>query len=50
MRHGEVAKLRWRHYDESTEPLGRIDLGKTKTGVPRAISVHPSLKEVLDEW
>jgi len=34
VRHGEAARLRWRHYRTDTAPLGTIDLGKTKTGVP----------------
>src|SRR5258708_39453269 len=41
LRHGEAAGLRWRHYDATLEPLGRLvvatsyDTGRTKTDVTR---------------
>src|SRR5262249_27753775 len=35
LRHGEAASLRWRQYDRELEPLGRLALEHTKTGVPR---------------
>jgi integrase len=50
LRHGEVQRLRWRDYDPGTEPLGKIQLGKTKSGVPRAIPVHPTLAAMLAAW
>ncbi len=50
LRHGEAATLRWRQYDPELEPLGAINLEKTKTGVPRRVPVHPTLARVLAEW
>lgn len=56
LRHGEVAGLRWRHYDVDTEPLGRLtiatsyDRGRTKTGRPRYVPVHPTLAKALAAW
>ena len=50
LRHSEAAGLRWSHFNEELEPLAGLDLGKTKTGVPRSIPVHPALHEVLTEW
>lgn len=61
LRHGEVAALRWRHYDPTREPLGRLDIGaaydsrnrtekSTKSGEPRAVPVHPTLARILAEW
>lgn len=56
LRHGEVAGLRWRHYDAAMEPLGRIvvatsyDTGRTKTEVARRVPVHPALAKVLAAW
>jgi integrase len=32
------------------EPLGALNLGKTKTQVPRRVPVHPTLARVLTEW
>jgi len=49
-RHGEASRLRWRDYDPTIQPLGRIVLGKTKSGVPRQIPVHPTLAKILSEW
>ena len=50
LRHSEAAELTWRQYDEKAEPLGAINLGKTKSGVPRRVPVHPTLARMLAEW
>ena len=56
LRHGEMAGLRWRHYDPTTPVLGRLtvatsyDKGATKTKRPRLMPVHPTLAVILDEW
>jgi len=50
LRHGEAARLRWCHFNEQLEPLAGLNLGKTKTGVPRSIPVHPALQAALTEW
>jgi integrase len=50
LRHGEAAGLRWSHYDQQAEPLSALNLGKTKTQVPRRVPVHPTLARVLAEW
>jgi integrase len=50
LRHTEAATLRWRQYDATLEPLGALNLEKTKTGVPRRIPVHPTLARLLAEW
>jgi integrase len=50
LRHGEAANLRWRQIDGRREPLGAVNLGKTKSGVPRSIPVHPTLARILGEW
>lgn len=56
LRHGEAAGLRWRHYDPTREPLGRLtiatsyDKGRTKTEVTRRVPVHPTLAKVLAAW
>ncbi len=50
LRHGEVAELLWRQLDTSTKPQGRINLGKTKSGVPRAVPIHPTLAKMLATW
>jgi integrase len=61
LRFGEAAALRWRHYDPTLEPLGRLlvaasyntDQKKekaTKTERPRLVPVHPVLAKVLAEW
>jgi integrase len=50
LRHGEAARLRWSHFNEDLEPLAGLNLGKTKTGVPRSIPVHPTLHTLLTEW
>ena len=56
LRHGEVAGLRWRHYDPELEPLGRLLVattyadGPTKTEVTRRVPVHPTLAKILAAW
>lgn len=50
LRHGEAARLRWKDINRRREPLAAILLGKTKSGVPRAIPVHPTLARILGEW
>jgi integrase len=56
LRHGEVAGLRWRHYDPTIEPLGRLviatsyDTGRTKTEVTRRVPVHALLAKILAAW
>ncbi len=50
VRHGEAARLRWRNYDPTLDPLGALDLELTKTQVPRRIPVHATLARVLAEW
>jgi integrase len=56
LRHGEVAGIRWRHYDPTLEPLGRLlvatsyDTGRTKTDVTRRVPVHATLAKILAAW
>lgn len=61
LRHGEVSALRWRHYDQTAHPLGRLLVATsystekrrtkgTKTDVVRHIPVHPVLAAILAEW
>ncbi len=56
LRHGEVAGLRWRHYEADVEPLGRLSIatsynkGETKTKVTRPVPVHPELAARLKAW
>lgn len=56
LRHGEVAGLRWRHYDTAQRPLGLLliatsyDTGRTKTEVTRRVPVHPTLAGLLEQW
>ncbi len=50
LRHGEAARLTWANYDTVPRPLGAINLGRTKNGIPRAIPVHPTLAKMLAEW
>ena len=47
LRHTEAANLTWRLIDTATEPLGTINLGKTKSGAPRQVPIHPTLAKVL---
>lgn len=60
-RFGEVSALRWRHYDPSLKPLGRIVVAssyntklkkvtETKTETPRSVPVHKALAAILAEW
>jgi hypothetical protein len=52
---------RWRHYDPTQEPLGRLSViaswnsrkdeeTSTKTERPRAVPVHPTLAKLLADW
>lgn len=56
LRHGELAALRWRHYDAEREPLGSLLIARsnlrprTKTGRARHVPVLPLLASVLAEW
>jgi integrase len=61
LRPGEVAALRWRHYDPSKQPLGELfvalaystrrDKAKgTKTETVKHVPVHPTLAAILGEW
>ncbi len=56
LRHGELAALRWRHYDPEREPLGSLLIarsnrrGRTKTGQTRQVPVLPALAAVLAAW
>ncbi len=56
LRHGEMAGMRWRHYDAVAEPLGRLVVAcsylrpGTKTGRTREVPVHPTLAAMLAEW
>jgi integrase len=50
LRSGEAARLRWRDYEPDLEPLGRLSVLKTKTGVPRQVPAHPTLASMLAEW
>jgi len=61
LRPGETAALRWRHYDPTQEPLGRLSViaswnsrtdeeTSTKTERPRAVPVHPTLAKLLADW
>jgi len=61
IRFGEAAALRWHHYDDKAQPLGRLVIAKSyntklkveksvKTKVPRAVPVHPVLATLLAAW
>jgi hypothetical protein len=61
MRFGELAALKWLHYEPHMEPLGRILVAQsydfkrrrvkgTKTERPREVPVHPTLASVLASW
>jgi len=50
LRHSEASGLRWRHYTAGLEPLGALDLERTKTQVPRRVPVHPTLARILRDW
>src|SRR6185437_5682580 len=61
LRHGEAAALRWRAYDATVEPLGKLTVAfafstpakrikSTKTGEVRYVPVHPTLAKLLAAW
>ncbi len=61
LRIGEAAALRWRAYDSSVKPLGRLLVAvsfdrkqkrekSVKTERPRIVPVHPTLSRVLKQW
>jgi len=61
LRPGEAAALRWRHYDATTAPLGKLTVvlayntrkhraKTTKTDAVRHVPVHPTLAGMLAEW
>jgi integrase len=61
LRPGEAAALRWRHYDATTAPLGKLTVAlayntrkhrakTTKTDAVRHVPVHPTLAGMLAEW
>lgn len=56
LRHGELAALRWRHYDPDRAPLGSILVARsnanarTKSGKPRQVPVLPLLAARLAAW
>lgn len=60
-RFGEVAALRWRHYDAARRPLGRLTVSVSierrsraekgvKSGVAREVPAHPALAAILKAW
>jgi len=49
-RHTEVLASTWSRYDATTEPLGTLHVVETKSGVPRAVPVHPTLAKILATW
>jgi hypothetical protein len=60
VRPGEAAALRWRHYDPTVRPLGKLLVAKsystrvgektTKTDAVKHVPVHPTLAAMLAEW
>lgn len=55
VRFGELAGLRWRHIDESFQPLSKLVVaysrsGRTKGEATRGLPVHPTLAGMLAEW
>jgi len=61
MRSGEIFALRWRHYDPTLEPLGKLLVAASycnrtkkeksvKTHRPREVPVHSVLAKVLAAW
>lgn len=61
VRFGEAAALRWRSYDATVTPLGRLVVTEsynvkakaitpTKSGTAREVPVHPTLASVLASW
>ncbi len=52
---GIIAGLRWRDFDLTQKPLGRLTIARsydaaTKTEQPRTVPLHPPLAEMLLEW
>jgi hypothetical protein len=57
---GEGSALRWRHYDPTVRPLGKLLVAKsystrigektTKTDAVKHVPVHPTLAAMLAEW
>jgi integrase len=61
VRPGEAAALRWRHYDPTVRPLGKLLVAKsyntrknreksTKTDAVKHVPVHPVFAAMLAEW
>lgn len=61
LRPGEIAALRWRHYDAAEQPLSRLVIARayntkrnlhklTKTETSKTIPVHPTLAAMIAEW
>ena len=61
MRPGEIAARRWRDYDATVEPLGKLTIASafstpknkfktTKTNTTKIIPVHATLGAMLAEW
>ncbi len=61
LRPGEIAALRWTHYDSTVQPLGKLTIAfahntrknrtkGTKTEAVRNVPVHPTLAAMLAEW
>lgn len=61
VRTGEAAALRWRHYDATMKPLGKLTVALsycskrketkgTKTEAVKHVPVHPVLAAMLAEW
>jgi integrase len=61
VRTGEAAALRWRHYDPTVTPLGKLLVARsyntrrniektTKTDAVKHVPVHPVLAAILAEW
>lgn len=49
-RHTEVLSSTWERYDATTDPLGTLHVVETKSGVARAVPVHPTLAKILAAW
>ena len=60
-RFGEMAAMRWRDWDRTTQPLSRLTItraiksvskteGRTKTGARKLVPVHPDLQRLLAAW
>ncbi len=61
LRVGELAVLRWKDYDATMQPLGRLTISRavksvsfreaqTKTAAVKLVPVHPTLAVILDTW